>query len=117
MKRVRVILSPEAEEVYTYLVKESSTAKKEKAILNGIKKKIELLKWDYHYGEPIAKSKIPSEYKTKYGVTNLFWVELPYYWRMLYTLTNGDSTIEIIAFVLDVIDHTVYSKKFGYKKI
>jgi hypothetical protein len=34
---------------------------------------------------------------------------------MLYTLTNGDSEIEIIAFVLDVIDHKEYDKKFGYK--
>ena len=56
---------------------------------------------------------IPKEYKIKYGVTNLFRIELPQFWRMLYTLTNGD--IEIIAFVLDVIDHKTYDKKFGYK--
>jgi len=42
-------------------------------------------------------------------------VELPNYWRMLYTLTDGESKIEIIAFVLDVIDHANYDKKFGYK--
>jgi len=52
----------------------------------------------------------------KYGVKNLFRVELPHYWRMLYTLTNGESEIEIIAFVLDIIDHKEYNKKFRYKK-
>ena len=52
----------------------------------------------------------------KYGITNLFRVELPNYWRMLYTLSNGESEIEIIAFVLDLVDHKVYDKKFGYKK-
>jgi len=35
---------------------------------------------------------------------------------MLYTLTNGETEIEIIACVLDVIDHKKYNKKFGYKK-
>jgi len=34
---------------------------------------------------------------------------------MLYTLTGGDSDIEIVAFVLDVIDHKEYDKKFKYK--
>ena len=37
-------------------------------------------------------------------------------WRMLYTLTNGETEIEIIAFVLDIMDHDKYNKKFGYKK-
>lgn len=79
-------------------------------------KKVELIKENIHYGEPIGKDLIPKEYKEKYGITNLFWVELPNFWRMLYSLTNGETKIEIIAFVLDVIDHKKYNKKFGYKK-
>ena len=59
---------------------------------------------------------IPNEYKLKYSVTNLFRVELPNFWRMLYTLIDGETEIEIIAFVLDLIDHDQYDKKFGYKK-
>jgi len=115
-KIIRVKLSEEAEEVYDYLVKESENSKMEKAILNGIKKKVELIKVNFHYGEPINKSQIPDEYKDKYGIKNLFWVELPYYWRMLYSLGPGDTQIEIIAFVLDIIDHPDYNKKFVYKK-
>jgi len=35
---------------------------------------------------------------------------------MVYTLTNGESEIEIIAFILDVYDHKEYDKKFKYKR-
>lgn len=115
MKKVNVVLSPEAEEVYNYLNKEAKTSKIESSILNAIKKKKGLIKENIHYGEPIAKRLIPDEYKKKYGITNLFWVELPNFWRMLYTLTEGETTIEIIAFVLDIIDHKKYNKKFKYK--
>ena len=116
MKAVRVILSPEAEEVYKYLNEQSSTSKNERVILNSLNKKVELIKLNHHYGEPIAKKLIPNEYKEKYGARNLFWVELPNFWRMLYTLTDGEAEIEIIAFILDVIDHDTYNKKFGYRK-
>ncbi len=116
MKKVRTIFSPEAEEVYKYLNEAASKSKIEKSILNAVNKKIELIKANVHYGEPIAKNLIPQEYKIKYDVTNLFRVELPNFWRMLYTLTAGETEIEIIAFVLDVIDHDQYNKKFGYGK-
>ena len=115
MKLIKVILSPEAEEVYKYLLKESEDSKIEKSIFNAIKKKVDLIKINTHYGDPIAKKLIPKEYKDKYGVTNLFRVELPNFWRMLYTLTNDNNEIEIIGFVLDIIDHKKYNKKFGYK--
>jgi len=111
-----VVLSPEAEEVYKHLNKEAPTSKTERMILNAINKKVELIKMNSHYGDPIAKDLIPQEYKEKYDVKNLFRVELPNYWRMLYTLTDDETKIEIIAFVLDLVDHSTYNKKFGYKK-
>jgi len=115
-KEVRIILSPEAEEVYNYLNEQAQSSKTEKMILNALDKKIDLIKLNIHYGDPIAKKLIPEEYKIKYGTTNLFRVELPKFWRMLYTLTEGETEIEIIAFILDVIDHKEYDKKFSYKK-
>ncbi|MFA4946490.1 MAG: hypothetical protein WC607_03065 [Candidatus Micrarchaeia archaeon] len=114
MKPVKVVLSPEAEEAYNYLNEKAPTSKIERSILNAVNKKKELIKANIHYGEAIAKSKIPEEYVRKYGVNNLFWVGLPDGWRMLYTLTaNGE--IKIIAFVLDILDHRKYDKKFKYK--
>jgi hypothetical protein len=115
MKNVRIVLSTEAREVFEYLNREANTSKIERSILNAVKQKSDLIKTNPHFGDPIKKSLIPKEYINKYGVTNLFRVELPNFWRMLYTLTKGETIIEIIAFVLDLIDHKEYNKKFGYK--
>ena len=116
MKTVEVVLSDEAEEVYNYLNREAPSSKIENGILKAVDKKIELIKANPHYGNPIAKKLIPKKYKRKYGINNLFRVELPNRWRMLYSLTDSETKIEIIAFVLDILDHSVYNKKFGYKK-
>ena len=112
MKPVRVVLSHDAREVYNYLNK-NSISKNERMILKSVHQKVELIKMNPHYGDPIAKNLILKEYLIKFGITNLFRVELPNFWRMLYSLT-GNGDIEIVAFVLDIIDHKVYNKKFGY---
>ena len=116
MKEIKVILSKEAREVYDYLNKEATISKNEMTLLKAIKQKIEFIKANPHYGNPLSKRLIPKEYVEKYGITNLFRVELPVFWRMLYTLEEGETKIEIIAFILDVIDHSIYNKKFGYKR-
>ncbi|HLC74433.1 MAG TPA: hypothetical protein VJH88_01100 [Candidatus Nanoarchaeia archaeon] len=115
MKVIRVKLSPEAEAVYKHLNEEASTSKTDRMLLKAVNQKVELIKTNPHYGNPIGKNKIPAEYIQKYNVKNLFRVELPVFWRMLYSLTDGESEIEIIAFVLDIIDHKEYDKKFGYR--
>jgi len=115
MKTIRIILSPEAKEIYEYLNKEAPTSKTERMLLKAIQQKIEFIKKNPHYGNPIPKRLIPKEYKERYGNINLFRVELPNFWRMLYTLTEGETKIEIVAFILDIIDHPTYDKKFGYK--
>ena len=115
MKTVKIIFSPEAEKIYKYLNAKAPLSKTEKMILNALNKKIELIKLNTHYGDPISKNLIPKEYKEKYSIINLFRGELQQFWRMLYTLTNNETQIEIIAFVLDILDHKNYNKKFGYK--
>jgi hypothetical protein len=114
MKEIRIILSPEAEEVYRKLNAEAETNKQSRMILKAINQKKELIKQNIHYGNPIAKNLIPEEYKKKYSATNLFRVELPAFWRMLYMLTNNQE-VEIVAFVIDIIDHPTYNDKFGYR--
>jgi len=114
MKIVKIILSPEVEEVYRYLNEHATHSKKEQTFFNAIRKKIELIRANPHYGNSIPKRLIPKEYRIKYGINNLFRLELPGYWRMLYTIMTKENQIEIIAFVLDIIDHKAYDKKFGY---
>ena len=116
MKQVRIILSKNAKEVYEFLNEEAPNSKQERSILNAVNQKIEFIKLNPHYGNPIPKKLIPEEYIKKYGITNLFRVELPSFWRMLYTLTEGGTKVEVVSFVLDILDHPAYNKKFGYKK-
>ena len=115
MKTIIVSLSQDARKVLEYLNKESEHSKIEKSILKSIKQKVELIKANPHYGNPLPKRLIPKEYIERYGVTNLFRIELPNFWRMLYTLTEGETKVEIIAFVIDIVNHKEYNKIFGYK--
>ena len=71
MKEVIVILSPEAEEVYKYLNQESQNSKIERTIFNGIKQKVNLIKQNPHYGNPISKNLIPKEYIKKYDTRKI----------------------------------------------
>ncbi len=71
------------------------------------------MKLNPDYGDNISKSLVPRDYIEKYQVTNLYRVEIAHYWRMLYTI-RGDQ-IEVVCFILDLIDHNTYNKKFGYK--
>lgn len=117
-KQVRVILLDEADIEYKRLndivgqqIKEGKDNTSEMQLLRSIEQKKDLIKANPFYGDSIEKKKIP---KFRYNVQNLWRVELTGYWRMLYTI-KGDE-IQIICFVLDIIDHKEYDKIFGYKK-
>ncbi|HLC98415.1 MAG TPA: hypothetical protein VJC00_00210 [Candidatus Nanoarchaeia archaeon] len=114
MKHIKVILSAEADQVYRNLEEKADISKTERIILDAVNKKIEIIKINPYYGNNVPKRLIPDKYKIEYSIRNLYRIELPLFWRMLYTLTNEDE-IRIIAFILDVIDHRDYNKKFGYK--
>ena len=86
------------------------TNSEEMQLLKSIRQKVELLKINPLYGDNIPKKQIPREFK----VSNLFRVGLTGYWRMLYSLEGNE--VEIIAFVLYIVDHPTYDKMFGYKK-
>ncbi len=120
-KPTRVILLGEADSEYKKLnatvgqqIKEGKNNTEEIQLLKSIKQKTDFVKANPFYGNNIPKKLIPKEYIIKYKVKNLWRVELIHYWRMLYTI-KGDQ-IEIICFILDIIDHDEYNKKFGYSK-
>lgn len=74
----------------------------------------DLLKENPFAGDQVKKKQIPSKYIVEYNIDNLWRIELANFWRLIYAVT-GDK-IEIINFVLDVMDHKDYDKIFGYKK-
>ncbi|MFH1455756.1 MAG: hypothetical protein ABIF40_02295 [archaeon] len=115
-KDVGVILLDEAEAEYKRLneiigqqIKDKKKNTPEMQLLKSIKQKKELIRLNPFYGDNIRKKNIPKTY----NVQNLWRVELTNYWRMLYTV-KGDQ-IEIICFVLDILNHKEYDKKFGYR--
>ena len=90
------------------------TSSKDITLLTAINRLFEVIANNPFYGENAKKDLIPKEYRQKYDADNLFIADLPDYWRMIYTLESDE--IEIIAFVLDIIDHEDYNKKFGFRK-
>ncbi len=80
-------------------------------LLKSIRQKIDLIKANPQYGDPVPKLLVK---KSGYPVDNLWVADLVGYWRMLYTLKG--SQIEILCFILEIIDHKRYDKIFGYRK-
>jgi len=108
---IAIRFSHEAKEVFDFF--RSNPNKENRMLFDALSKKLDLLRNDPHYGNPIKKQLIPEYYRSKYHANNLFRIELPQYWRLLYTLTSDE--VQIIAFVLDVCDHGTYDKRFKYR--
>ncbi len=104
---VEVIFTEEAEKAFQKIKTTNPT------LLRSINQKIEILKKKPHFGQPIAKKKIPKEYLIKHSTKNIFIIELSGYWRLIYTITNEE--LIIIALVIDILDHKQYDKKLVIK--
>ena len=109
-KEVRIILKWKARNVYLELKKRDD--KEAMSILNSFNRIKDVLKENPQYGDPVAKALIPKKF-IEAGIQNLYRVELSNYWRALYTIEGNN--IEIFLFVLSIVDHKEYNKKFGYK--
>jgi hypothetical protein len=110
-----ISFSDEASKVYDFLAENANNYKQERMLFNALNKKLAQVKQDPTFGQPIKKGLIPKYYRLRFAVTNLYRVELPQFWRMIYTITKQGQNIEIIAFILDVCDHKEYDKRFKYK--
>ncbi|MFH1915794.1 MAG: hypothetical protein ABIJ21_00880 [Nanoarchaeota archaeon] len=120
-KPVKVILTGDAKIEFEHLnasvgdeITQGITQSEHQTLLNSIKQKIDFLKANPEYGTHIPKDRIPKEYLKNYDVNNLWKVNLSGAWRMIYTIRG--SEVEIIALILDIVDHKDYDKKFGYRK-
>ena len=119
-KDIKIVLSKKSTKEYEELNKIVYQEKKKEikssfhqTLLRAIEKTKELLKVNPFYGNPISKKLIPKELIKRYEINNLWRVELPNRWRLIYTIT-GDE-IKIIYFILDYMDHKKYNKLFRYK--
>ena len=64
-------------------------------------------------GISVPKKLIPKIYIRKYGIISLFKYDLPAGWRLLYSLDK--EGVEVIAIILEWMNHKDYEKRFKYK--
>ena len=83
-------------------------------LLKAIDRELDNLKIDPFKGTQIKKKQIPKEIIDKYDIPNLWKIDLPFYWRVIYSVLS--DKIEIISLVLEFMDHDEYNKLFGYKQ-
>ncbi|MFQ6128073.1 MAG: hypothetical protein ACE5QW_04140 [Thermoplasmata archaeon] len=65
-------------------------------------------------GDPIRKSLIPAVLQKRYRATNLFRLELPEGWRILYTIVSCPG-FDAEIHILRVLPHKEYEKLLGYR--
>jgi len=108
-----VRFSREFSEEYAKLKKRAEGGHGEARYLLGIVDKgVAKLKRDREAGKRIPRRLIPREYTVKYGVTNLWKLNLDRYWRMIYTIV-GDE-VRLVSIIIEVLNHKKYDRKFGY---
>ena len=120
-KKITIKLVGDAEQAFQELNRvvgeqhnKGITSSKDITLLDAINRVFDILTSNPFYGENAKKYLSPKEYRQKYDADNLFIADLPDYWRMIYTLESDE--LEIIAFILDIIDHGEYNKKFKFRK-
>lgn len=106
--------SKEFSEEYAKLKQRAESGRGDaKYLVRIIDKGIAKLKRDREAGKRIPKRRIPRDYLIKYGVTNMWKLNLDRYWRMIYTIV-GDE-IRLVSIIIEVLNHKKYDRKFGYR--
>ena len=82
------------------------------SIKKALRKSIESIKENFYVGRNVKKKLIPKILSDKYKIDNLWIYNLPSAWRLLYSISP--SEIEIIAVVLDWMNHKDYERLFKF---
>ena len=86
---------------------------KEKELYEQLQKAFEEISKNVFCGRNVKKELIPKELMKKYGINNLWIYNLREGWRLLYSITTPDK-IEIIAIMLDWMNHKDYERLFKF---
>jgi hypothetical protein len=82
-------------------------------IKSAMKRAFNNIEKDVFCGRNVKKKLIPKKLIERYKINNLWIYNLPNGWRLLYSVTS-DGEIEIIAAILDWMDHKDYERLFGF---
>jgi Txe/YoeB family toxin of Txe-Axe toxin-antitoxin module len=84
----------------------------ERELYSQIEDAVKELEKDPAAGIKIPRRVWPRSYVQKYGITTLRKYDLWKGWRLIYTI-RGNS-IEVVAIILEWLDHSAYERRFGY---
>jgi len=76
------------------------------AVWKSLQVAISRIRADAQWGDLIRQGSIPSYFRTKYGASNLYCVDLAAFHRCFYTIANRS------VILLDIVDHPTYDKWF-----
>jgi len=74
----------------------------------------DILKENIFAGEPIPKSRIPTQYIRRYGVNNLYRYAHPKGYRSCYSLIYKDG-LGVCPLIIDIMSHIQYDRVFHYR--
>ena len=84
----------------------------EKRLAGWIRKAIDDITTDPKYGIKVPRKYWPKEYIQKYGIDNLWKVNFPMGWRLMYSLS--DHELEVLGVILEWFNHPHYERRHGY---
>ena len=85
----------------------------DKDLYNQIDKATDEISKDIFCGRNVKKKLIPKKLTQKHGFNNLWIYNLRSGWRLLYSITSPDK-VQILAIVLDWMNHKDYEKLFRF---
>ena len=63
-------------------------------------------------GQRVPTKQIPRAFVSKHGVDNLWKLNLPLAWRLLYSVIG--NSVKIVSVILEWMTHKEYERRFGY---
>jgi hypothetical protein len=109
-----IILSDEFAKEFSKVQQKASKGNGEaEYVVRMIDRGIARLYSNHEAGQQIKRKLWPKVYIDRHDINNLWRLHLDSSWRMIYTLRGPD--VEIVALILEVMDHKSYEKRFGYR--
>ena len=100
-----VVIHPLVQPKFDILEKQSEGGKQPaQAIRKSLQTAVARIKNDGQWGEVIPTDSIPRIYVSRYGIKNLYCVDLAHFYRLLYTIRERDVVI------VDLVDHAEYDR-------
>jgi len=110
----RVVKIAFADETLENAFKELRTKRfEERRLAEFLDRAMDDLKQNPFCGLRIPGRQWPKEYVRKHRISNLWKYDLPNAWRLLYTVKGNE--LEIVAILLEWLNHKNYEKRFGYR--